>query len=156
MNNLIGRMQFAHFIRVIFSVAVLSVGGYGASGCAAMLAFQGGDHKDLNVLNKNTPRTSVIAELGSPALTETKKGTKSDLFTFKQGTTAAGGAVRGIFYMVADFFTLFLSELIFLPLEGTLGGGADVQVKVFYDKNDLVSRREFLKDNRFIKMEDTN
>ena len=153
MNIFLKEKRFGHGIRAIVAVAMLSIGGHGMSGCAAMLAFSGPDHKDISVVGKRNPRSRVVAELGTPALTETKNGVKSDLFSFKQGTTGAGAAFRGTFYLVADFFTLFLSELLFIPLEGALGGGSDVQVRVFYDKNDLVKRHEFLKDDRFIKME---
>ncbi len=65
------------FKKVLFCLAVLSM-----ASCAVVKATNQPGAKDLSVLDKGTPRATVIAELGKPVLSEIKHGQKVDVFNF--------------------------------------------------------------------------
>ena len=124
-------------------------------GCSVMRATSGPDNKDLSVLERGTHRHMVLAELGPPVTTETEDdGSKLDIFSFKQGTNGAAKAGKAISYGILAIGTLGLSELVTNPIEGTLGKGADIQLKVGYTADDLIDEVVVLKDDRWIPIQD--
>ncbi len=109
------------------------------SGCSVVMATQQPGRKDLSVLSKGVERPRVIAELGSPLSTETKKdGCKVDTFAFVQGYSTGAKAGRAVFHGVADFFTLGLWEVVGTPTEAIFSG-SKVKTNVEYDKDDRVT-----------------
>ena len=128
---------------------LLNVGG-----CASVRAAGGEDWKDLSVLDQGTERHAVIAELGTPVLTEQGEiGSTVDVFAFKQGDIALERAGRSLFYGVAAVGTLGLSEILANPAEGMIGEGKEIQVRVTYDAEDRVDYTELLKDDRWTKFQ---
>ena len=109
------------------------------SGCAVMKATNQPGTKDLSVLNKQTPRATVIAELGKPVMSETKKGEHVDVFNFVQGYSQTAKTARALGHGVADVMTLGLWEVVGTPIEGLADGEVN-QVEVHYDKNDKVAK----------------
>ena len=107
------------------------------SGCSPFMALKQPDKKDLNVLNKGTPRSLVISELGQPAFTETKDSVRSDFFVFVQGYSSGAKASRAVFHGAADVMTFGLWEVVGTPVEA-VADGTKVKVEVFYDARDRV------------------
>ncbi|UCG07098.1 MAG: hypothetical protein JSV83_00105 [Desulfobacterales bacterium] len=120
------------------------------SGCSVFMAANQPDKKDINVLNKVTPRIHVIAEFGQPAFTETKDNIRSDIFTFVQGYSSGVKASRAAFHGVADVLTFGLWEVVGTPVE-SVADGTEVKVQVTYDESDCVDYIQVLKGNDLIK-----
>ncbi|MGO9175648.1 MAG: hypothetical protein ACLQED_05830 [Desulfobaccales bacterium] len=107
------------------------------TGCSVVMATQQPGRKDLSVLSKGVERSRVIAELGSPLITDVVDGKKQDVFAFKQGYSTGAKAGRAVFHGVADVFTLGLWEVVGTPVEAVFHG-SEVKVRVLYDKDDKV------------------
>jgi len=123
-------------------------------GCSVVKATSGPESKDLSVLEKGTDRYEVIAELGQPLMTENDEdGHKVDLFKFMQGQNAAAKAGKGVVYGVMAVGTLGLSEVFTSPLEGSVGSGAEMQIKVVYNDQNRVDAVNVLKDERWIPVQ---
>lgn len=118
------------------------------SSCAVMKATNQPDKKDLSVLQTGTPRTRVIAELGSPVNSEVRSGHRKDVFSFVQGYSKTTKTLRAVGHGIADVYTLGLWEVAGTPIEGA-ASGQQIQVAVTYDKNERVSHVEPLKGNPF-------
>lgn len=115
------------------------------SGCSVVMATKQPDKKDLSVLEKGTPRNMVVAELGTPSLTEEKDGSKIDTFKFTQGYSTGSKTGRAFIHGVADVLTLGLWEVVGTPIEA-IATGTDMTVVVTYDENDRVITVENLTD----------
>ncbi len=115
------------------------------SGCSVVMATKQPDKKDLSVLEKGTPRNMVVAELGTPSLTEEKDGSKIDTFKFTQGYSTVSKTGRAFMHGVADLLTLGLWEVVGTPIEA-IATGTDMTVVVTYDENDRVITAESLTD----------
>jgi hypothetical protein len=119
------------YVNTLLAIIILILG----SGCSLFMAYKQPDKKDLNVLNKGTPRALVIAELGQPAFTETKDNVR------KAGRVAFHGA--------ADLLTMGLWEVLGTPVE-MAADGTEVKVQVAYDARDCVDYIQVLKgDDQF-------
>lgn len=102
------------------------------------------------MLNKNTPRSRVIAELGKPVMSEVKKGQQVDVFNFVQGYSKTAKIVRALGHGVADVMTLGLWEVVGTPIEGLANGEVN-QVEVHYTKDKRVQKVVALKGSDVIK-----
>lgn len=107
--------------------------------CAVVKATNQPGAKDLSVLQKNTPRASVVAELGKPVTTEVKHGKKVDVFSFVQGYSKVTKTARAVGHGVADVMTLGLWEAVGTPIEGLANGEVN-QVEVQYDSHGRVEK----------------
>ena len=123
------------------------------SGCSSVRTARGAEAKDLTVLDQGTDRYTVVAELGTPILTEEVNGRQVDVFAFKQGQIAAARAGRALIYGVLAVGTLGLSEVVTNPIEGAVGEGSDIQVKVEYE-DDRVSQVTVLRDERWVPIQE--
>jgi hypothetical protein len=92
----------------------------------------------MAVLAAGTPRTHVIAEFGAPVWTETADRRTTDVFSFKQGYTKPVKAARALLHGAADVATFGLWEVVGIPTE-TLADGTDVQLEVYYDRDQRVA-----------------
>ena len=124
--------------KLIQKIMVLVLVGI-LSGCAVVKATNQPGKKDLTVLNKGTPRESVVAELGTPISTEIKNGQKVDVFNFVQGYSKVTKTARAVGHGVADVMTLGLWEVIGTPVEGIANGEVN-QVEVKYNKQNRVAQ----------------
>lgn len=103
------------------------------SGCAATMAAKQPEYTDLSVLRQGASRSEIISELGRPVSAETdEKGNLVETYQFKQGYSKTTKVVRVIFHVVADVFTLFLWELIGMPMEVVFDGNK-VTVEAIYN-----------------------
>lgn len=124
--------------KLIQRIMVLVLVGF-LSGCAVVKATNQPGKKDLSVLNKGTPRESVVAELGTPISTEIRNGQKVDVFNFVQGYSKVTKTARAVGHGVADVMTLGLWEVIGTPVEGIANGEVN-QVEVKYNKQNRVAK----------------
>ena len=135
-------------ILMILSVIILSA-------CSVVQATNSPVAKDLTVLNKGTDRYTVLAEFGQPVVSEKdSKGHQVDLFKFTQGQAGAAKVGKGMLYGVLAVGTLGLSEIVTSPMEGAIGAGADMQIKVTYDNKDAVLAVNMLKDDRWLPIQE--
>ena len=111
------------------------------AGCSVVMATQQPSRKDFSVLSKGVDRSRVVAELGSPLISDVKDGKRKDVFFVKQGYSTGAKAGRAIFHGVADVFTLGLWEVVGTPVEA-VASGTDVKVAVIYDSRDKVESIE--------------
>ena len=123
-------------------IAFLSL--FSFSGCAAVLATQQPDKKDLSVLQQGTNRGRVISELGAPLSSGEQEDKRVDIYSFTQGYATETKAGRALFHIAADIFTLFIWELIATPTE-IIMDGSDRSYKVTYDKKDSIEKVTVLK-----------
>lgn len=138
-------------MRLTISVYLILV----IQGCSVVQATSGPDNKDLSVLDRGTARYNVLAELGQPVASEIdNNGNKLDIFNLKQGTHGAAKAGKAIGYGILAVGTLGLSELVTSPMEGSLGKGAEIQLKVGYTADDRVDEVVVLKDDRWIPIQE--
>jgi outer membrane protein assembly factor BamE (lipoprotein component of BamABCDE complex) len=103
------------------------------------MATQQPGRKELSVLTNGVDRSRVIAELGTPLVTDEKDGKKTDTFYVRQGYSTGAKAGRAVFHAVADVFTCGLWEVVGTPVEA-VAHGTDVKVSVCYDKNGNVEK----------------
>lgn len=140
--------------KIIFITVLLMTQALFLQACSVVQATTGESKKDLSVLKVGNDRYKVVSELGAPVFTEKNEdGTRTDVFKFIQGNSAGSKAGKGILYGLAAIGTLGLSEILTSPLEGAVGEGGEMQVKVNYN-NDKVSDILILKDDRWIQPED--
>ena len=114
------------------------------SGCATVTLSHRPGERSLSVLNPGTPRGRVIAELGAPVSTTEKNGEKLDSFTFDPGVSGGAKFGREFFHIAADFFTLFLWELVAWPAE-TVASDQRTKVDVGYNADDQVKTATYYK-----------
>lgn len=90
------------------------------SGCSVVMVYSRESKRgDINVIQVGVQRSVVIAELGQPDNSYTPEGGGYD-DRYKLDPDAHHWAVKlltGVFYAAGDFFTFFLTELLFTPLE---------------------------------------
>jgi len=123
--------------RRILQLCCLALLAPSLAGCSVYMAANQPDKKDMGVLKAGTPRSMVLAELGTPVETTTRGGAKVDLFTFTQGYSGLEKGGRAVLHGAADVFTLGLWEVVGTPIEG-YANGTKVSVEITYDREDRV------------------
>ena len=117
-------------IRIIGLLGIVTLFG---TGCAQVMAARQPGPIDRSVLTANAERGAVIAALGSPATTDKEGERLSDTYKYTDGgkvNGALGKSVRILLYSAGDFFTAFLSQVIWMPAELVMNGtdySADVE-----------------------------
>lgn len=104
------------------------------------------DYKNVDLFRVGTPRTQLLAEFGNPVSSDTKNGSKCDVFSFTQGYTGGAKAGRAFLHGVADVFTLGLWEVIGTPTEAAFSGD-QVGYETCYDKDDRIKYFTLLTQN---------
>jgi hypothetical protein len=104
------------------------------TGCAVVKATNQPDKKNLSVFSAGTPRSYVIAEVGTPTFTEEKDGQRVDIFAFKQGYSKGAKVGRAFFHGAADLMTLGMWEVVGTPFEA-IADGTDMKIQVTYEQN---------------------
>jgi hypothetical protein len=108
-------------------------------GCSVFMAANQPEKKNLDVLEKGTPRDAVISELGRPTFTDDDPEGHycHETYAFEQGYSGLTKGGRATFHLLADVFTLGLWEIVGTPTELVLDG-TEVDLEVLYDENDRV------------------
>ena len=120
-----------------------------STGCSIIHAAKLPPKRNMDVLCAGTPRTNVVAELGTPVSSESHNGSRTDVFTFKQGYSKPVKAGRMVAHGTADILTYGLWELVGTPSE-LYFDGTDVQLSVNYDDNENVSSVDILKGENVV------
>jgi len=107
-------------------------------GCAQVMCVKQPKPFTPNTLQVGTSRVVVLGELGHPLGTEEQNGKMTETFVFVDG----GGAnligwkiARLIGYTVGDLCTLWLDQLIWIPLEEFALDGTTYRAIVEYEKS---------------------
>jgi hypothetical protein len=105
---------------LITLVLVLCVISTATSGCSVLMAANRSSYRgDVSVIKEGATRPEILAELGEPdAFSKTESGGFDDRYTLDpqaHHTWVKVGTV--LLHAGADFFTLFLWELIGTPYE---------------------------------------
>jgi outer membrane protein assembly factor BamE (lipoprotein component of BamABCDE complex) len=129
--------EMFQWMKAKWAVAMILLALVGLMGCSVYMASTQPDKKNLDVLKAGTPRSQVIAELGTPTWAGERDGSKVDVFAFKQGYSTGAKVGRALFHGVADIFTVGLWEAVGTPTE-MIASGTDMKLEVAYDKEDRV------------------
>ena len=108
------------------------------SGCAQFMAAR--QPKNLhveNVLQPGVERGVLIGTLGAPVATDSDvEGRLTDIYRYCDGRSAnswGGKSIRILIYTAGDVFTLFLAQIIWIPIEIALSG-KDYSATVDYQR----------------------
>jgi hypothetical protein len=96
------------------------------------------DQKNLHVLDKGTPRSYVISELGPAMYAKKEDGKSCDILSFVQGYSTGAKVGRAVFHGAADVLTLGIWEVAGTPIEA-VADGTPVKVEVYYDETNCVT-----------------
>jgi hypothetical protein len=124
-------------MRPVLQLCLLALIAGSLAGCSVYMAANQPDKKDMGILKPGTPRSAVLAELGTPVETVTRSGAKVDVFTFVQGYSGLEKGGRAVLHGAADVLTLGLWEVVGTPIEG-YANGTKVSVEINYDREDRV------------------
>ena len=103
----------------------------GFTGCAATMAAHQPGVKDFSVLQPGTPRSRVVAEMGTPLDTRPTDRGGVDIFAFKQGYSRANRTARALGHATGTVVTAGVWEIAGIPLESWFDG-TDVKMEVYY------------------------
>lgn len=105
-------------------------------GCAQYMAFTQKGRLDRRVLQPGSERMQIVGKLGAPKMTNEEPGpVLVDTYNYTDGgqrNRSGWRAARIVLYTAGDFFTLFLSQLLFMPSELLLKG-SDYMAVVEYE-----------------------
>jgi len=107
------------------------------SGCAQVMAYKQPAPIDRDLLIEGADRGAVIGALGSPVVTDEIDESRSDTYSYTAGgmlNSTAGKSIRILLYTAGDVFTLFLSQVLWIPAELLLDG-TKYTATVDYKKN---------------------
>ena len=98
-----------------------------AGGCAQAMAIMQPGPVDRSVLQTGVPRRAVLAYLGAPVGTDERpsQGVLVDTYKYTDGgkiNSTGGKAARSIVYTIGDFSFLFLTQIVWIPIEICLDG----------------------------------
>lgn len=115
------------------------------SGCSVRMATKQPDKKDTELFKNGTPRSLLLAEYGSPILSEVRDdGAKYEIFVFTQGYSKGVKYSRAVLHGTADILTLGIWEVIGTPTE-SIFTGCEMAYEVRYDEDDKVDHVVLLK-----------
>jgi hypothetical protein len=136
----------SHFSRPLtqwmFFLAIVCVVMVSTEGCSVYLASHQPDKKDLNVLERGTPRQDVEAELGAPISLEDRNNDTVEIYKFKQGYSKSAKLGRTLFHAIADVASIGVWEIPGTLIEKVGLKGMDMTAKVSYDAEGRVQTSE--------------
>lgn len=128
-------------LRLLCSLS-LSMAVAGLAGCttsAANMAAKQPERVELDVLRKDTPKSLVVARLGSPAsstvLGVAPNNRTVEIYNFVQGYSALGRTTRVFTHSTLSVVTLGLWEVTGQAIEG-YARGTRVSLEITYDDRD--------------------
>ena len=113
-------------------------------GCSVFMAAKQPDAKNIDLFKVGTSRSMLLAEFGSPTMSEDRNGKKSEIFKFVQGYSSGVKAGRAFFHGAADVVTFGLWEVVGTPTEAVFSGDA-MAYEVTYDDKDKIDQVTALK-----------
>ena len=118
-------------------------------GCAAHMAMEQPEKKNLRVLEPGTSRAIVVAEFGPPHMTVEEYDGKLDQFQIKEGYTRQLKISRAVFHITADLFTYGLWEPFGILFE-KWATGKDMTLQVHYDVHERVRTFELVSGEKTV------
>lgn len=108
-------------------------------GCAQLMVVRQAPPLDRSTLELGAARGLIAATLGAPTASEEDPsgGQLTDTYVYTDGgkvNTWWGKAGRILLYSAGDFFTLFLTQILWMPAEIELAGGTDYKATVGYER----------------------
>lgn len=117
------------------------------NGCSVYKVITQPGPADTDGIGVGTARQELISRLGPPKAIDTdKNGNKIDMFEFESGMHHAS-KMRAILYLAGDFFTLFLTELIFWPMELTILESDICHGTAMYDNTQKITSWQMTRKN---------
>jgi hypothetical protein len=113
-------------------------------GCSVFMAAKQPSEKNVDLFKVGTPRSRLLAEFGSPTMSEVRNEKKSEIFKFVQGYSSGVKAGRAFFHGAADVVTLGLWEVVGTPTEAVFSGD-EMAYEVTYDDKDRIDQVAALK-----------
>lgn len=123
--------------KLIRTLILLPLIGLFGTGCADIMAVKQPRPFTPSTLVTGAKRVAIIGELGQPVTSETHTNGLTDTYKYVDGGSKNNGGsktVRVILYTGGDLFTLFLAEVIWMPMEMVGFAGTDHAVMVDYTK----------------------
>lgn len=118
----------------IFMVLVLLF----LNGCSAMMALNGGKEPNLSVITKGQAKSIVESEPLKPIKVEQlSNGNFLSTYQYTVGKEPSVG--RAVIYVLLDSMTLFISELVTMPIEAGRKGTTKL-ITIEYTPNGEVVR----------------
>jgi len=105
-------------------------------GCSIYKAATAPPPIALENVKNGASRITIVGTLGIPKMSETKTGSKSDVYEFVNGSYE-GTKVRILLYVAGDIFSIGLAELLFWPIELGFGQGTAGRAVVTYGMDDI-------------------
>lgn len=114
---------------------------FAATGCAQVMAYRQPPPLDRDFLQPGVERPVVAGRLGEPTSSEEHpgEGTLTESYSYADGGVVNGwGGKTGriILYTAGDVFTLFLSQVLWMPAE-LLMDGTDYYTTVDYERRPI-------------------
>ncbi len=136
--------------RIVCRVALVLALGFAigmSSGCAQVMAIRQPAPLDRNLLAVGTDRTVVIGVLGAPVSVDDRNdGGRTEIYKYVDGGTKNSWwskSGRVLIYTAGDVFSVWLAQIIWMPLELAFRG-TEYASTVGYDRNgDRMSVRSF-------------
>jgi hypothetical protein len=113
-------------------------------GCSVFMAAQQPNEKNVDLFKVGTSRSMLLAEFGTPTVSEVRNEKKSEIFKFVQGYSSAVKAGRAFFHGAADVVTWGLWEVVGTPTEAVFRGN-EMAYEVTYDDKDRIDQVTALK-----------
>ena len=108
------------------------------TGCAATMASRQPSKKNVDLFSEGTYRSELIAEFGQPLGTEVRPdGKRYEVYKFVQGYGTGAKVARTITHVALDMGTLFVWEIIGIPIE-TVCDGQEMAYEIAYNENNRV------------------
>lgn len=126
-----------------FAVLTIALGGWTLTGCGPVLEATRPDPVDLSKFVPGEKRTSVLAEVGGPVASSKDGDNSCDIYKlFTRGPDAVGKGAIAAGEVVADVFTLGLSEVVFTPAEAATRNSKHTVLFCYSSEEKLVSVKE--------------
>jgi hypothetical protein len=113
-------------------------------GCSVFMAAKQPSEKNVDLFKVGTSRSMLLAEFGSPTVSEVRNEKKSEIFKFVQGYSSGVKASRAFFHGAADVVTWGLWEVVGTPAEAVFSGD-EMAYEVTYDDKDRIDQVTALK-----------
>jgi len=134
-------------IALVLSLAVIAVV---ASGCAQVMVVRQPSPFSPTTLEVGERRSVISGEIGPPVATETGENRLTDTYNYVDGGPKnhwASKIARVLMYTAGDFFTLFLTQVVWLPMESMGFKGTTHSVVVDYENGGDYWRAEKIENN---------
>ncbi len=114
--------------------------------CSIGRVLNGPPALDMGKVKVGASRSDIISVLGVPKSTEKEADSRIDMFEFVDGYSA-GSKFRAIPYILFDVATLGITELIFWPIECSIGPGIEGRAVVTYGLDDITKEISLAKQD---------